>query len=353
MNNNILQAYMKIEPQLNKMAVIYLLDFFCKNGVNVVNGSYTIEQFLEVFSVKNPYHKFIIYMMHVLEEFAFITKEGNKNHFCCTIDIAKKIREFKDLFAEYVEFRPLIDLVTTCAANYANVLNGSIPGVSIVYPGGDIAFLKPIVRIIEAVYDIDCQIDAIKDIVSSFDSACILEVGGGLGQITWKLMPTLVNKNINYMFTDISRFFMGQARLKAKAEGYNFMSFATYDISSDPVAQNIELKCYDLVIALNVMHAVPNIEETLLYLRSLLKEGGKIFISEHVHLPIWANLSWGVIEGWWLFDDKVRTILPTLSFTDWRELMLKLGFNNLSFIVKEKNYQSDCHSYLGIVAGKD
>jgi microcystin synthetase protein McyE len=54
---------------------------------------------------------------------------------------------------------------------------------------------------------------------------------------------------------------------------------------------------------MNVVHATPDIRDTLGHIRSLLKPGGQLVLLETVRQEDWVDVVWGLTPGWWAFHD--------------------------------------------------
>ena len=74
----------------------------------------------------------------------------------------------------------------------------------------------------------------------------------------------------NYTFTDISTGFFDKAHEKFKS-WLPWMTFAALDIERDPTTQTFKEGEYDLIIAANVLHATPSMDQTLNFTKKLLK----------------------------------------------------------------------------------
>lgn len=57
----------------------------------------------------------------------------------------------------------------------------------------------------------------------------ILEVGAGVGGTTILVITNLVHHDITYYFTDVSKFFLNNAR--KNFENYDFMEYKLFDIN--------------------------------------------------------------------------------------------------------------------------
>lgn len=80
----------------------------------------------------------------------------------------------------------------------------------------------------------------------------ILEVGAGVGGTTIPVITNLVHHDITYCFTDISKFFLNNAR--KNFEDYDFMEYKLFDINMNFEEQGFYEDSYDLIICANVLH---------------------------------------------------------------------------------------------------
>ncbi len=132
----------------------------------------------------------------------------------------------------------------------------------------------------------------------------ILEIGGGTGGTTSFVLPVLSEHCTEYVFTDVSPRFIAHAQHKFAR--YPFVQYRTLDIERDPVEQGFEVHSFDLIIASDVLHATRNLHGTLDHLKQLLGSGGTMLVVELTRPWLYMTLIFGLLKGWWLFDDDVR-----------------------------------------------
>jgi NADPH:quinone reductase-like Zn-dependent oxidoreductase len=139
-----------------------------------------------------------------------------------------------------------------------------------------------------------------------------------------------------YVFTDISPGFFENARTKL-SRWSDLVRYEKLDISKDPIAQGFVADAYDLVIASGVLHATPNMVETISNVKTLLKPGGKLLLVESIdHQP--NNLPYGLLPGWWLTEDQYREPHgPLLSKTSWHRLLSTNGFSGIEGAIDDYN----------------
>jgi acyl transferase domain-containing protein/NADPH:quinone reductase-like Zn-dependent oxidoreductase/NAD(P)-dependent dehydrogenase (short-subunit alcohol dehydrogenase family)/SAM-dependent methyltransferase/acyl carrier protein len=158
----------------------------------------------------------------------------------------------------------------------------------------------------------------------------ILEVGAGTGGTTAHVLPRLPD-DVTYTFTDVGPAFVARARDRFGARAG--MQFATLDLERDPGLQGFPGKHYDLIIASNVVHATADIARTLARLRSLLVPGGLVALLEVTAPQRWFDLTVGLTEGWWAFEDTdLRAGYPTLAADQWRRVLPAAGFESVSAV---------------------
>ena len=161
----------------------------------------------------------------------------------------------------------------------------------------------------------------------SRDVIRILEVGAGFGGTTVKVAEKLqaLGRSVQYTFTDVSTMLVKNARLAFA--GYSWMDFQILDLESEPPV-SLRGK-YDLVLATNVMHATANVAQSSRRLRTLLKQGGLVVLSEITKPIDWHELVFGLLEGWWLATDGRKH--PIQPAAVWVEKLKEAGFESAAF----------------------
>ena len=153
----------------------------------------------------------------------------------------------------------------------------------------------------------------------------ILEVGAGTGSGTSVVLPELRPGNFTYMFTDISAGFFAEAENRFGDSGAP-LEYRPLDIERNPVDQGFDLHAYDLVIAVNVLHATRDLGETLVNCRKLLAPSGKLIAVENLRGRGWQDMVFGQLDGWWRFSDQYRPDHALASPEVWRRALADTGF---------------------------
>ena len=130
----------------------------------------------------------------------------------------------------------------------------------------------------------------------------IIEIGGGTGGASLPLLEVLGGVSdrpprfAQYTFTDISTGLFEKVQVKLKGWG-DLVSYEKLNIEEDPVHQGFAAGSYDVVIAMDVLYCTSDLQRTLQHVRTLLKPGGKLVLSEFTSLRLSEAITFGTLPG--------------------------------------------------------
>jgi SAM-dependent methyltransferase len=108
----------------------------------------------------------------------------------------------------------------------------------------------------------------------------VLELGGGAGGGTQAALAVLGDQDVDYLFTDISRFFTASAAERfGDRPGFRT---ATADINVRLTDQNLPAQGFDVVLAANVLHCATDAGASLAFLSDVLAPSGIAVVIEAV-----------------------------------------------------------------------
>ena len=150
----------------------------------------------------------------------------------------------------------------------------------------------------------------------------ILEIGAGTGGITKYIVDSLERQGVqfHYTFSDVSGALV--AAVRRRFVGRDNMEFVTLDIEKVPPEQH--LRKYHTVISTNCIHATRDLIKSLSHIRRLLCKNGFISQVEFTRNMFCFDLVFGLLEGWWLFEDGRTHVLAETDF--WGKAMTAAGF---------------------------
>ena len=193
-------------------------------------------------------------------------------------------------------------------------------------------------EVLEDVYANGPMYKAITQLLGSFLSQAyanptdggmfhILELGGGTGGTTKYIVDFLKREGIRftYTFTDISGSLVAAAR--KKFNDHKFMDFMVLDIEKSP-PENM-LHRYHTIISTNCIHATRNLSKSMTNIRQMLPPDGFVSLVEFTRNLFWFDLVFGLLEGWWLFEDGRKHVLADEWF--WDSSMRVAGFKHVTW----------------------
>ena len=240
-------------------------------------------------------------------------------------------------------------LLETCLKGLPAILKGKQLATDIIFPDASL-------HLVEGVYKGSYHTDYLNMVLGNTLEACIhqriktnkdkeiriLEIGAGTGGTTVKVLPLLKqfdNVIKEYCYTDLSRAFLIHAEENYQPD-YPKLTTAIFDVSRPVASQAVQKDQYDFVIATNVLHATPNIRQTLRNAKAVLKDQGVILLNEMSTWTLFTHLTFGLLEGWWLYeDDQLRLPgSPGLNPEKWEKALSGEGFEPVIFPI-EKAHQ--------------
>ena len=171
----------------------------------------------------------------------------------------------------------------------------------------------------------------------------VLEVGAGTGGLTMHLLPQFPSERSEYHFTDLSPLFLRAAENRFR--DFRFLRTKLFDVTRPPAMQDVAEGEFDLVVAANVLHATPRLRETLANVRQLLRPGGWLLLLEGANPPLWGDMVFTLIDGWWHFEDTdLRPDYPLMRRDRWCQVLAETGFDNVACLNDAKHQDNSNHT---------
>ncbi|KAJ5608144.1 type I iterative polyketide synthase [Penicillium hordei] len=156
---------------------------------------------------------------------------------------------------------------------------------------------------------------------------CILEVGGGTGGTTSRIVPLLAKLGVpvKYTMTDISGSLIAAARKRFKK--YPFMDFKPLNMENEPDAKFLQSQ--HIILATNCIHATRNLSVSLKNLHRILRPDGALIMLEMTEQVPWCDFIFGLLEGWWLFEDGRDYVLQPANY--WEKVLHSVGYGHVDW----------------------
>ncbi|MFI6209012.1 methyltransferase [Streptomyces sp. NPDC051041] len=167
----------------------------------------------------------------------------------------------------------------------------------------------------------------------------VLEAGAGVGGTTGTVLEALGDTPADYLFTDVSPFFLRAARdVLGDRPG---LRHALFDIQADPLTQGFAAASQDVVLAANVLHNARHVGRALAALRELLVPGGLLVLVESCQEHYQALTSMYLLmspareERGWFTDLRAGQDRVFLTAEEWTRQLDAAGFDPLPVLPHE------------------
>ncbi|MGJ4998747.1 type I polyketide synthase [Bradyrhizobium sp. HKCCYLS3077] len=221
-------------------------------------------------------------------------------------------------------------LLSRCGPRLPEVLTGKLNPLELLSPAGDPRLLA---ELYSEPLPTRCLNTLVKQALTYWVERAgpgpihAIEIGAGTGATTAAVLDALPGDTTRYVFTDVGTTFLTQARERFGDR----IETQRLDIEADPASQGVTQESFDIVVAANVLHATRDLAATLAHARQLLAPGGLLVLVEAVTPQRWLDLTFGMTEGWWRFDDDRRkTGHALLDIPGWTRMLARHGFGEIS-----------------------
>jgi acyl transferase domain-containing protein/acyl carrier protein/predicted O-methyltransferase YrrM len=326
-----------LEQRLDELCTSYIAAYLKPALSTKANDPFTQTDAEQTLLVRPPYRRFLHYMLETLRTDGLLERiDGTpKMRWVSPVAVTAPHEILNRLRRDFPSFRGIFRLLEHCATQLQQALSVKGAGLSILFPGGKDDLLRQTLAEETVQYSKSTMFcELIKQLLVQLSNQSsrplrVLEVGAGTGILTSLIAPLLAQNKIDYHVTDISRAFVETLRAAAAERRIDGVQFAVLDISQDPAQQGFAPDTFDVVIALNVLHATQDVRTSLKQIQMLLAPRGLLACVETIKAPRWVNCVWGLTEEWWSFADGVRSDVPLLDLDSWEKVLKGQGFSSL------------------------
>ncbi|RYP44065.1 hypothetical protein DL768_009434 [Monosporascus sp. mg162] len=326
--------YAAVYPAQMQLVVTYIVEAFKDMGCSLA-ALQPGETILNV-PVISKHHKVKTRIYQILEDANIIERDaaGNFARTATPVPCIPSGQLHQAIVANFPQHAFEHNLLASTGAKLADCLTGRTDPLAILFGSAKARTLMENVYTHAPMFKTG-TINLARYLVKVFESfhesrpIRILELGAGTGGTTKHLVECLAatQKDFQYTFTDISCSLVATARKKFAQ--YNFMRYTVLDIEKDPDAQS--LGQYDIVIATNCIHATKDLTQSCTNINKRLRPDGVLCLVELTRNLFWFDLVFGLLEGWWLFEDGRQSALA--NETLWRKHLSRSGFRWIDWTV--------------------
>lgn len=340
--------YREVEPKLDALTVAYVLEAFRRLRRPLASGQrLTVDTLAKTLGIDGQHSRLFSRLFGILAEAGVIYKmdvDWKVDRLPETADPANLLAELRD---GYPELAPELDLIARCGEKLADVLRGDEDPLQLIFPDGALDDAERLYRDSRTFGTYNRMLEhamrAVIDRLPADRHLRILEIGAGTGALASHILDLLPAGRTTYVYTDISTAFTAKAEQRF-AHDYPFLQFQILDIEKDPVEQGFELGTFDLVLASDAVHATRDMHTTMTNVAKLMAPEGLLALLELTNPPNWFDLVFGMLKGWWLFEDiKLRKSHPWMGREAWQHVFDDTGFTDVA-ILGDRDDAESLHS---------
>lgn len=292
------------------------------------------------------YRRWLSECLRILADGGYIHYKGSQVTTVVDAEPLEAIwKEWQATVSEYTnqpDWQVQTMLLDACLRKLPDILTGRVLAT-------DVLFANSSMQSVEGIYKDNAIADyynhTLADVVEAYiqrriaehplERIRIIEAGAGTGGTSEVVLKRIKEyaSHVDYVYTDISKSFLLFAEEQYGA-AYPNLTFQTWNVEQPLSAQGIANDSYDILIASNVLHATQTIRHTLQRVKAALKPNGWILLNEMTQKNLFATVTFGLLEGWWLFQDDHLRIegSPLIADSTWQRVMEEEGFRQISFL---------------------
>ncbi|KAK4194359.1 hypothetical protein QBC40DRAFT_238747 [Triangularia verruculosa] len=311
--------YRDVYPIQSQLVTQYVVEAFLDLGCDL--GVLKAGSEVPVINAFDQRHSRLVEQLYnVLEDSGLIACDGpGKYHRTATPLCTTSVRDLHAIMlSQFPQHGSETKLLHATASKLSACLTGAADPIDILFGSAsaralleDVYLNAPMFRTGSLVL-----IDYLSSVVqaSTRKTLRILEIGAGTGGTTRPLLQALsmIDRSditVEYTFTDLSPSLVAAAKRKfssfvgssTRQEGLKIeMRFATLDIESSDMKSDSH---YDIILSTNCIHATKDLVVSAGNIRRMLNPGGLLCLVELTRNLYWFDLVFGLLEGWWRFND--------------------------------------------------
>ncbi|MEV7807435.1 amino acid adenylation domain-containing protein [Microbispora sp. NPDC088329] len=299
---------------LDSVALDAMAEMLTEAGFFVTpEAVHTTEEINEAISVAPENHHLVQRWLNALSDEGKIVRDALAGTYKGELPVdpaahREKLRRIDEL-AELTKWgSEFIRYLRVSEDNLVPLLRDDVNALSLLFPEGKFGPAEATYRDnLISRYNNEVVISAVQDIARAHTGPGplrLLEIGAGVGGTSTVLIPALADLNVDYLFTDLSHFFLNAA--KEHFHDVDWVRYGLFDLNRDYRAQGMAPNSFDVILLSNVMHNAKHVGKALDQIREMLAPGGWLVFIEATREVYSIMTSMEYKSGLTGFEDERR-----------------------------------------------
>ncbi|WP_440071888.1 amino acid adenylation domain-containing protein [Streptosporangium sp. OZ121] len=264
--------------RLDRAAVLGMMWALRRRGLFETAGrESTLEEILAVTGAAPRHHRLVRRWLRVLVDEGLLERESGRFRALRTAgadDLEQAWRRVGELRREDSYKAELIDYFRTSTEHLPELVRDEMDPLPLLFPEGRLEISEAAYREnIISRYVNHAAIAILTDIAGRHEGRLnVLEVGAGVGGTSAQMIPALAGFDVDYLFSDVSPFFLNEARERFGDRPW--VRYGLFDINRDYREQGYTACSFDVILCANVLHNARHAGRVLARLREMLAPGG-------------------------------------------------------------------------------
>ncbi|SDL60726.1 non-ribosomal peptide synthetase [Nonomuraea jiangxiensis] len=326
---------MEFIARLDRAAVVGIMRALAGQGVFGKPGdTATTERVIHAVKAAPRHHRLVRRWLRVLENEGFLTREGEVLRAVRTAtaeDVDAAWRAVDELQREDSYPAALIAYFRTSTDHLPELVRDEMDPLPLLFPEGRLEISEAAYREnIISRYVNHATIETLRRIAARHEGPLrVLEAGAGVGGTSAQMIPALAEFDVDYLFTDVSSFFLTEAR--KRFGDLPWVRYGLFDINEDFREQGYAPNDFDVILCANVLHNSRHAGRVLNRLVQMLRPGGWLVFIETTKdsYQIMTSMEFMMPEKdprKWDYEDLRRGLDQTFLGRDqWLELLRAAG----------------------------
>jgi len=254
-------------------------------GAEGAPAEHTEEEVIERLGADRRHHRLVRRWLRALHDAGRLTRDGARLGGLRRVSADEQRAAWKRLaeLEQRVDYgTEVLEYMRACSERLPELLRGDLDVRSLLFPGAGLDTAGAAYRDNLAVRHLNAAVAAALAQAAAAHTADapmrILEIGAGVGGTTEAAVQALAGRNAEYLFTDLSPFFLSEAR--ERFAGFPWVSFGLFDLNRGIEEQGYAPNSFDAVVAANVLHNAVDADAALARTAELLAPGGRLLLIE-------------------------------------------------------------------------